>query len=216
MISSSLNNFRFKGGKELAVDSQSATKRPEPKATRPSPSLQSETFENRLAEAAIYAVRAVGETMSDIILREDGGSGGRRSSNDFRFFWFHLVPSSYPVLYQAFSVTSWSRVMLLHVPALSLLALSLFAPVQATSSSLEQAHGLAVNQSLLWGTYRPNLYFGLRPRGPRFLTGLMWFGVNDYTSFSSEFSSFRPCDFKHRELMVPWMDRHETRLRSRR
>ncbi|KAF9977520.1 Processing alpha glucosidase I [Actinomortierella ambigua] len=37
-------------------------------------------------------------------------------------------------------------------------------------------------QSLWWGTYRPNLYFGTRPRLPQSLmTGLMWFGLQDYT-----------------------------------
>lgn len=38
----------------------------------------------------------------------------------------------------------------------------------------------------LWGAYRPNLYFGLRPRLPKSLmTGLMWFGTQDYQSASS-------------------------------
>lgn len=41
------------------------------------------------------------------------------------------------------------------------------------------------DSSLLWGTYRPNLYFGLRPRVPQSLmTGLMWFGTQDYRSVS--------------------------------
>ncbi|KAJ7905251.1 glycoside hydrolase [Mycena olivaceomarginata] len=40
-----------------------------------------------------------------------------------------------------------------------------------------------VNDTLLWGAYRPNLYFGLRPRIPQSLmTGLMWFGTHDYQS----------------------------------
>ena len=39
--------------------------------------------------------------------------------------------------------------------------------------------------SLFWGTYRPNLYFGLRPQVPlSLMTGLMWFGTQDYTSFN--------------------------------
>ncbi|KII88765.1 glycoside hydrolase family 63 protein [Plicaturopsis crispa FD-325 SS-3] len=39
--------------------------------------------------------------------------------------------------------------------------------------------------ALLWGPYRPNLYFGLRPRIPQSLmTGLMWFGTQDYQSIS--------------------------------
>ncbi|KAF9514510.1 glycoside hydrolase family 63 protein [Hydnum rufescens UP504] len=41
------------------------------------------------------------------------------------------------------------------------------------------------DKSLLWGTYRPNLYFGLRPRLPHTLmTGLMWHGLQDWQSFS--------------------------------
>jgi mannosyl-oligosaccharide glucosidase len=40
----------------------------------------------------------------------------------------------------------------------------------------------ATNDSaLLWGAYRPNLYFGLRPQLPQSLmTGLVWFGTQDY------------------------------------
>ncbi|TBU50102.1 glycoside hydrolase [Dichomitus squalens] len=41
------------------------------------------------------------------------------------------------------------------------------------------------SDSLFWGTYRPNLYFGLRPKVPQSLmTGLMWFGTQDYQSIS--------------------------------
>ncbi|CCM02864.1 uncharacterized protein FIBRA_04976 [Fibroporia radiculosa] len=40
--------------------------------------------------------------------------------------------------------------------------------------------------SLEWGVYRPNLYFGLRPRLPQSLmTGLMWFGTQNYQSITS-------------------------------
>ncbi|KAG8755563.1 Processing alpha glucosidase I [Ceratobasidium sp. 428] len=42
-----------------------------------------------------------------------------------------------------------------------------------------------LDDSLLWGTYRPNLYFGLRPRLPQSLmTGLMWFGTQDFKSLT--------------------------------
>ncbi|KAK0636210.1 glycoside hydrolase [Bombardia bombarda] len=42
------------------------------------------------------------------------------------------------------------------------------------------------NQSLLWGPYRPNLYFGVRPRIPKSLmTGLMWGKVETYNDFQS-------------------------------
>ncbi len=37
----------------------------------------------------------------------------------------------------------------------------------------------------LWGAYRPNLYFGMRPQIPQSLmTGLIWFGAHDYQSVS--------------------------------
>ncbi|KAF2765073.1 putative alpha glucoside I/Mannosyl oligosaccharide glucosidase [Teratosphaeria nubilosa] len=37
------------------------------------------------------------------------------------------------------------------------------------------------NDSLLWGPYRPNLYFGVRPRLPKSLTtGLLWGRVEDF------------------------------------
>jgi len=39
------------------------------------------------------------------------------------------------------------------------------------------------NQSLLWGPYRPNLYFGVRPRVPEsLLAGILWARVEDYQS----------------------------------
>lgn len=41
----------------------------------------------------------------------------------------------------------------------------------------------ANNQSLLWGPYKPNLYFGVRPRIPKSLTaGLMWAKVDNYAT----------------------------------
>ena len=44
----------------------------------------------------------------------------------------------------------------------------------------------STTDDLQWGTYRPGLYFGTRPRLPQSLvTGLMWFGTQDYQSFGS-------------------------------
>ncbi len=41
--------------------------------------------------------------------------------------------------------------------------------------------GRESNQSLLWGPYRPNLYFGIRPRIPKsFMGGLLWAKVDNY------------------------------------
>jgi hypothetical protein len=37
----------------------------------------------------------------------------------------------------------------------------------------------AFNNTMLWGTYRPNLYFGMRTRVPEsILTGIMWYGLD--------------------------------------
>lgn len=42
------------------------------------------------------------------------------------------------------------------------------------------------NQSLFWGPYKPNLYFGVRPRAPQGLwTGLMWGNVDNYPEVQS-------------------------------
>ncbi|RUS26055.1 glycoside hydrolase [Jimgerdemannia flammicorona] len=44
----------------------------------------------------------------------------------------------------------------------------------------------AANASLLWGTYRPNLYFGTRPRLPESLmTGLMWFNADTIEGYKN-------------------------------
>lgn len=46
------------------------------------------------------------------------------------------------------------------------------------------------DQSLLWGPYRPNLYFGIRPRLPQSLmTGLIWFSTLNYQSVQSELAA---------------------------
>jgi len=46
------------------------------------------------------------------------------------------------------------------------------------------------NQSLLWGPYRPNLYFGVRPRIPKSLMGgLMWSKVENFQDVQNSRSS---------------------------
>lgn len=48
--------------------------------------------------------------------------------------------------------------------------------------------------SLFWGTYRPNLYFGLKPRAPQsLLTGLAWFGLNDYSGYRGGWEVLEVC-----------------------
>ncbi|PWZ02275.1 glycoside hydrolase [Testicularia cyperi] len=55
------------------------------------------------------------------------------------------------------------------------------AGVQAPEALAARAQADA---SLMWGTYRPQIYFGLRPRLPEsLLTGLAWFGLQDYGGF---------------------------------
>ncbi|KAK4148144.1 glycoside hydrolase [Dichotomopilus funicola] len=51
-------------------------------------------------------------------------------------------------------------------------------------SILHSEFGRQNNQSLLWGPYRPNLYFGVRPRIPQSLmAGLMWGKIESYADF---------------------------------
>ncbi|KAK3378048.1 glycoside hydrolase family 63 protein [Podospora didyma] len=65
-------------------------------------------------------------------------------------------------------------------------------PVAAATSTdenesiLNSEIGRQNNQSLLWGPYRPNLYFGVRPRIPKSLmAGLMWGKVETYSDFQT-------------------------------
>ncbi|KAJ2242741.1 Processing alpha glucosidase I [Coemansia sp. RSA 455] len=58
----------------------------------------------------------------------------------------------------------------------------LVAAVVLSTTVLVAAHGDTdpLNAELQWGTYRPNLYFGTRPRLPNsLLSGLMWFGLDN-------------------------------------
>lgn len=78
---------------------------------------------------------------------------------------------------------SWKN-SLTAVSAVLLLASSVVAdvlPVVAGTS----------NSSLLWGTYRPNLYFGTRPRIPEsVMTGLMWFDASDFQGFQRKITKY--------------------------
>ena len=49
----------------------------------------------------------------------------------------------------------------------------------ASHNPAAQAH----NESILWGPYKPNVYFGVRPRLPEGLwSSLMWANVNGFES----------------------------------
>ena len=66
-------------------------------------------------------------------------------------------------------------------PAVILLFLSLSLFVSGQDQKVLAEHAKLSNDSLLWGPYRPNLYFGVKPRIPKsLLTGLLWAKVDDY------------------------------------
>ncbi|KAI8589310.1 glycoside hydrolase [Geranomyces variabilis] len=57
-----------------------------------------------------------------------------------------------------------------------------FETAAASRSPLQVEAQAAANQSLFWGTYRPQVYFGTRTRSANtLLTGLMWFGLKENT-----------------------------------
>ena len=71
------------------------------------------------------------------------------------------------------------------------LFVSVYPPFVATNDQkvLGESSKLS-NQSLLWGPYRPNLYFGVKPRIPKSLsTGLLWAKVDDFSSVQESSSS---------------------------
>ncbi len=58
----------------------------------------------------------------------------------------------------------------------------------AVSILLQTVPATASNDTLLWGPYRPNLYFGVRPRLPNsLLTGLLWANTDNYASAQHNF-----------------------------
>ena len=81
------------------------------------------------------------------------------------------------------------------LPCLTLLiALLIYVTPAFTTISAHAAstNSAASNGSLLWGPYRPNLYFGVRPRIPKsLLTGLMWAKV-DHAETVQNSESARP------------------------
>src|ERR1700742_556619 len=87
----------------------------------------------------------------------------------------------------------------------------------ASSTLAVASTGLAdferrTNESLLWGPYRPNVYFGVRPRipdGP--LMGLMWARVDDYESIQARMLTIGGCHTSKADL-----DRLSVHLRAKR
>lgn len=61
--------------------------------------------------------------------------------------------------------------------------LILFRPSLCADEQVPLSSADTSDQSLLWGPYRPNLYFGVRPRVPNsLLAGLMWSRVDNYAN----------------------------------
>lgn len=64
-------------------------------------------------------------------------------------------------------------------------------PVELNSSTI----AFVEDPALLWSTYTPQLYFGIKPRLPKSITnGLIWFGLNDWEGLQRELDLFR-CSF---------------------
>jgi mannosyl-oligosaccharide glucosidase len=60
---------------------------------------------------------------------------------------------------------------------------ALLATASAASAQDASVFSKESNSTLLWGPYRPNLYFGLRSRLPKSVaTSLMWSRVEDFTN----------------------------------
>jgi hypothetical protein len=77
--------------------------------------------------------------------------------------------------------------------AVVLVALTFLSQAQFEDSTniLINEVARASNQSLLWGPYRPNLYFGVRPRIPKsLLTGLLWAKVDNFGTVQNSMLHF--------------------------
>ena len=65
----------------------------------------------------------------------------------------------------------------------ALFALFLYLSIESAKATQEALieDAKSSNDSLLWGPYKPNLYFGVQPRIPKSLTtGLIWAKVDNY------------------------------------
>ncbi|KAF2397248.1 mannosyl-oligosaccharide glucosidase [Trichodelitschia bisporula] len=92
------------------------------------------------------------------------------------------------------------------------LLLAALLPTLSTAATTDSALTeieRASNQSLLWGPYRPNLYFGVRPRIPDSLSmGLLWARVEDYQSVQHNFR--HTCE-QHEGMAGYGWDRYDPR-----
>lgn len=72
-------------------------------------------------------------------------------------------------------------IQLWRFPALLSVVLELCISFGDAQQEILSQNEKRANESLLWGPYRPNLYFGVRPRIPKSLTtGLLWARTDDF------------------------------------
>lgn len=85
-----------------------------------------------------------------------------------------------PYIY-TLDIPSGTMILLGRSIVLTSAILTLLTCVSALDALTENAR--LSNDSLVWGPYRPNLYFGVRPRIPKSLTtGLLWAKVDNFES----------------------------------
>lgn len=100
----------------------------------------------------------------------------------------------------------------MQLKALVLTLLQSFALVSAQDAQ-QPLGGAPSNDSLLWGPYRPNLYFGVRPRVPKsLLTGLMWTNADDF-KYAQE--NFRHTCEQHAGMAGYGWEEYDTRKGGR-
>ncbi|RAL63629.1 hypothetical protein DID88_003673 [Monilinia fructigena] len=99
-------------------------------------------------------------------------------------------------LFQLFPSCNWGNMTPLYlrlpVAALVTVLLSWGTSVHAAEAQdvgiLTTEIAREQNNSLLWGAYKPNLYFGVRPRIPKSFTGgLMWAKVDNFVDVQNNF-----------------------------
>ena len=74
-----------------------------------------------------------------------------------------------------------AMIQLRPLPALGILLSLLSLTLGEVAQEVLTENAKRSNESLLWGPYRPNLYFGVRPRIPKSLmTGLLWAKVDSF------------------------------------
>lgn len=76
-------------------------------------------------------------------------------------------------------------------------ALALGVAAAGDESVLTSESNRLNNQSLLWGPYKSNLYFGVRPRVPQGLwTALLWSRVEEYGDVKDRESPSSPLSLR--------------------